>query len=442
MTSIRVRLLAWLIGPILLFNLAAGTLAYLMAWTPARIAFDQSLGEAAATLATRLGAQRADAGPSLTAQAGQMLPVGADGPLQFAVRGPDGRTVAGNAALAPFPADGGAFDTTLGGKPARMVVREVPGGALRVGVARSVERLHEARSAMLRALALLEALFALALAGLVWFSVTNGLAPLNRLRAQLDARGGGELEPLSTELPFELQPVAGALNGLLDRVNTGARAQQAFLADVAHQLRTPLAGLRTQLEWLRGRHGADAGSARSIDLMLMSTERMIRQTNQLLSLARAEPSHFERKRLEPVDLAQLVGEAVQGFVEQAAARRIDLGFALQPAPVMGDRFLLRDLIDNLVDNALRYTPEGGTVNVVCHSEGGQGVLRIDDTGPGIEPARREAVFQRFVRLDEKTTGSGLGLAIVRDIARAHGASVTLDDSPAGGLVVTLRFPAK
>ena len=142
-----------------------------------------------------------------------------------------------------------------------------------------------------------------------------------------------------------------------------------------------------------------------------------------------------------MDLARLVGDAVQTFVEQAAQRRIDLGFALERTVVAGDSFLLRDLIDNLVDNALRYTPPGGTVNVACRVEAGQGVLRIDDTGPGIDPARREEVFQRFVRFDDKTTGSGLGLAIVRDIANAHGASVALDDNPAGpGLVVTVRFP--
>jgi two-component system sensor histidine kinase TctE len=168
---------------------------------------------------------------------------------------------------------------------------------------------------------------------------------------------------------------------------------------------------------------------------------MIRQVNQLLALARAEPAHFEKRRLEPLALDQLVGESIQHFVEQAGRKEIDLGFELQPTVVRGDRFLLRDLIDNLVDNALRYTPPHGTVTVSCFPHRSGGLLTVEDSGPGIPPAKREAVFSRFVRLDEKTTGSGLGLAIVRDIASAHGGSVSVD-SPAGGegALFTVRFP--
>ena len=270
------------------------------------------------------------------------------------------------------------------------------------------------------------------------------------MRAGLNARAGDQLAPIQqADVPYELEPVVHAFNGLLARVSEGAQAQQDFLANVAHQLRTPLAGLQTQLEWLGHRH-AEPDTAHSIRLMLQSTERMVRQTNQLLALARAEPSHFEKTRLEPLVLNALVEETVQHFVEQAARKSIDLGFELQHATVRGDRFLLRDLIDNLVDNAIRYTPPHGTVTVRCMpGEPGGGaltggtVLEVEDSGPGIAPALREAVFRRYVRLDDKVAGSGLGLAIVRDIAAAHGARITIA-SPAGGqgALFSVRSPPR
>jgi two-component system sensor histidine kinase TctE len=339
MSSIRVRLLKWLVGPILLVNLAGAALATMLAWTPAQLRFDQGL----------------------SATAGALLA--------------------------------------------------------------------------------LEALFTLVLVGLIWFSVTNGLQPLARLSAMLRARDADDLAPVGEhDAPVELAPVVAAFDELLAKLQAGANARHDFLANVAHQLRTPLAGVKLQLEWLAARHADDADSVHSIRLMLLSNERMIRQTNQLLALARAEPSHFEKTRLEPLDLAALVEQSIQHFVDQAVKNGIDLGFELAPVPIAGDPFLLRDLIDNLVDNALRYTPAHGTVTVSCYREGRFGVLAVEDSGPGIAPAERERVFDRFVRLDDKTTGSGLGLAIVRDIAHAHGATVSIDSRAGGaGAVFAVRF---
>ena len=339
MSSIRIRLLKWLIGPILLINLAGAALVMMLAWTPSKMAFGQGLA-----------------------------------------------SIAG-------------------------------------------------------ALVALEALFTLALVGLIWFSVTNGLQPLARLSAILRAREADDLAPLGDHaMPVELAPVVSAFDDLLAKLQAGAHAQHDFLANVAHQLRTPLAGIKLQLEWLGARHAGDADSVHSIRLMLQSSERMIRQTNQLLALARAEPSHFEKTRLEPLDLAALVAESIQHFVDQAGQKDIDLGFELAPLQVAGDRFLLRDLIDNLVDNALRYTPAHGAVTVSCLRAGHHGVLRVEDSGPGIAPDQRQRVFDRFVRLDDKTTGSGLGLAIVRDIALAHGATIAIDRRDGGGAVFSVRFP--
>lgn len=439
MSSIRLRLLKWLVGPIVLVNLGAAFLAYQFAWRPAELAFDQSLFDAARALAfSKAGAATSD---------GSLRPGGLDGVdvMWYAVHAADGRLIDGAPDLPRLAHTRGVGDATMRGEPVRIATIEQRGSAepVRIDVARTVRARERVREAIVRAMVLLEAVVCLALAGLVWFSVTNGLSPLARLRASLDNRGSADLAPLASEgLPQELAPVVGAFNGLLGRIADGARAQHEFQANVAHQLRTPLAGIKLQLEWLAQRHHDDPDTRKSVRLMLQANEKLIRETNQLLSLARAEPSHFESARLEPLDLASLVHDAVQAFVDRAAARRIDLGFALEPAPVRGDRFLLRDLLDNLVDNALRYTPEGGSVTVRAGMADGAPRLMVEDDGPGIPPAQRARVFERFVRLDEGATGSGLGLAIVRDIARIHGAQVHLDSGENGrGAVFTVRFPA-
>ncbi|MCA1248282.1 sensor histidine kinase [Massilia sp. MS-15] len=443
MPSIRLRLLTWLVGPILVFNLLAASLSYLLAWTPAQLAFDQGLLDAATGLAARL---RPGPGGGIEppADPASLLGAGAPDASWFAVRAADGRLLAGDAAL-PRREDAAAVrDAWMHGQPVRVASVLVPadGGALEVGVARTLSQRHQVRSAIVRALVLLEVLFGLALLGLVWFSVGNGLAPLARLRARLDARGSHDLAPLDdSAMPRELAPLVSAFNALLGRIAAGARAQDDFRANVAHQLRTPLAGLRLQLEWLAARHRDDPDTVRSVELLLRANERMIRQANQLLSLERAAPDRFERAQLAPLDLAALVGEAVQPFVEQALRKEIDLGFELAPVLVCGDRHMLRDLVDNLVDNALRYTPGHGTVTVHCGPSGDGALFAVEDSGPGIAPEKRSRVFQRFVRLDEHSSGSGLGLAIVRDIADAHGAEVTLEEGPGGqGSRFGVRFP--
>jgi len=440
MNSIRVRLLTWLIGPILLLNLAGASLIYLLAWSPVQRAFDRNLLDAAASLAARVGA---DGALDLPARAERALRGDLTDTTWFAVRDRQGRLVAGDPALHLSLTDGAALaDTSLHGAAVRVAGELTESGGT-VAVARTLAGRSQP-AATVRVLLLLEALFTFVLGGLIWFAVTRGLQPLDRLRADLDARDWADISPLAPlaarATPVELAPVVGAFDNLLARLQAGTRAQHEFLANVAHQLRTPLAGLRTQLEWLGARH-AEPETAQSVKLMLSATERMIRQTNQLLSLARAEPNHFEKTRLEPLALNALVEDAIQSFVDQASLKAIDIGFDLRPVTITGDRFLLRDLIDNLIDNAIRYTPTGGTVTVSCRPDGAGGVLSVEDNGPGIPPAKREQVFSRYVRLDDKTHGSGLGLAIVRDIAAVHGARLAIVDAAGGrGALFSVRFP--
>ena len=439
MNSIRLRLLKWLVGPILLVNLVLAALVAGLAWTPAQVAFDAGLMDGANALAGRVAAGGAARLPP--------VPSGAAGAASergwFVVRDEQGRYVAGATGFPLLRPGAPAYDAEVDGEPVRVAALAVatPGGVRHVGVARTLRQRLDVRAAIVRSLVVLVSLVTITLVGVVWLSVGNGLRPLARIRAELAARGPGDLAPIPTDgVPYEIAPVVNGFNDLLDKVEAGARAQRDFLADMAHQLRTPLAGLQLQLEWLHARHAQDADTVRSLDMMGLANERMIRQVNQLLALARAREGRPGEPRAA-LDLALLVQESIQFFVEKAARKSIDLGFELAPAPLTGDAFQLRDLIDNLVDNALRYTPDGGQVTIGCGVDAGATLLTVVDSGPGIPAARRAAVFERFVRLDDKTTGSGLGLAIVRDIALAHGATVTLADAPAGGTRVTVLFGA-
>ena len=449
-TSIRVNLLKWLIAPLLIINLIGAGLTYWLAWAPAQLAFDQSLADAGWALIPRLREVDNEILIDLPQQAEQILRLDHFDAIFFVVRQIDGRVIAGDK---DFPAlmlpvkmnDPIASDGAMRGEPVRIISLKTTIGTttVSIGVGETLRKRTRISSRIFIAMVILESVLTLVSIGIVWLGVSKGLFPLKKMQSDLNSRAHDALAPVNEEgIPSELRPVVVAINNLLNKVQAGASAQQAFLANVAHQLRTPLAGLQMQIEWLQQRHGAEDETARSAQMMLSSTERMIRQTNQLLSLARAEPSGFEKARLASVELNKLVEESIQYFVELADTKKIDLGFDLHSVTVMGDRFLLRDLIDNLLDNAIRYSPPGGTVTVACSYDEGHAIFSVEDSGPGIATAARELVFNRFYRLDHTITGSGLGLAIVRDIVRAHSAEIELTAGRDGkGTICLVRFPA-
>jgi two-component system sensor histidine kinase TctE len=447
MNSIRLRLLRWLIVPILLINLAGASLTYMLAWVPAQQAFDQGLVDATLALAARMGVLEGggpgSAAIGLPTEAEQVLRANEVDAVYFAVRTTGGRLLAGDADFPVRTPAAGAFDDSMRGEPVRLYLRSVMvgGETVRIGVAKTLRKRAQTRAAIVRALVLLETLLVSALVGMIWFSVSAGLQPLRRVRMTLEQRAIGDVAPIDTaQVPDEVIPVVAGFNELLGQLQSGAKAQQDFLADMAHQLRTPLAGIKLQLEWLGARHASDEDTVHSLRLMLQANERMIRHSNQLLALARAEPSRFVKARLERTDLADLVREAIQVFASAAARKQIDIGFELSPARLAGDPGLLRDLIDNLIDNAVRYTPPGGSVTVRVAAPLGAAMLVVEDSGPGIAPRHRSEVFDRFVRLDDKVPGSGLGLAIVRDIVAAHGAEIGIGGEPGQGAVFTVLFP--
>ena len=279
---------------------------------------------------------------------------------------------------------------------------------------------------------------------LVWLALARGIAPLNQLQRRIRGRESEDLSPLDErDVPEEVSPLVRAINDLLARLDTSMSAQKHFLADAAHQLKTPLAGLRTQAELAQ--REIDAGQIdpmqlkKSLQQIARSSQSAAHMVNQLLAMARAEDKEHSSRKQGSTSPASPI-ETVRDFVPRSLeAHRPRLrgpgrvaGLAQTPAPVItGHVLLLREMIRNLVDNALHYTPAGGTVTVrVVEDPFGQVVvLQVEDSGPGIPPAEREKVFQPFYRsLGTNVDGSGLGLAIVREIAVQHDAEITLEDA--------------
>ncbi|WP_413816408.1 sensor histidine kinase N-terminal domain-containing protein [Pigmentiphaga sp.] len=267
---------------------------------------------------------------------------------------------------------------------------------------------------------------------LVWFGLSRGIAPLGKLQERLRARRPDDLSPIDErEVPQEIAPLVGAMNDLLQRLSANVAAQKRFVADAAHQLKTPLAGIRTQAE-LALRNASPEDMEASLRHLIAGAERATRLVNQLLALARAEDTGSPVDTSTRVDLQEVASEQTQHWVHEAMERGIDLGLegTEGPVPVVGDALLLAELLNNLIDNALRYTPRGGTVTVRVMAQDDGPALEIEDSGPGIPPEERELVFDRFYRiLGSNAEGSGLGLAIVREIAQRHGAALTISDNP-------------
>jgi two-component system OmpR family sensor kinase len=300
-------------------------------------------------------------------------------------------------------------------------------------------RRDRAASAALRVLAPLAVALPL-LALLVWFVVGRGLAPLTGLARSVAARGPRALEPLpEATVPEEARPLVAALNDLLARLGRALDRERAFIGDAAHELRTPIAAVGLQLQVLeRARPGPEREQA--LARLEAGVERSARLVQQLLELARQGEAMADRAPAR-VDLAAVAREVVVEQAPQAQARGIDLGLDASAAQIEGDAEGLRVALGNLVDNAIRYTPPGGKVDVRVRTEGAEVIAEVLDTGPGIPPEERERVFDRFYRGGAAAgSGSGLGLAIVREIATRHGATVELRDRDGGqGLCARVHF---
>jgi two-component system sensor histidine kinase TctE len=376
----------------------------------------------------------------------EMFDTGDRDSVYYRVETADGRLLTGYPDL---PAANGraGFDTTYRGQPLRLRSYAHPifgaGAASPIVVTVGVTLAgHDAMARQLWLRAFAQQLALVLIAGLfVLVGLRRGLAPLLKLRDAVRSRGRTDLAPFSVpEAQTEIRPLIDALNAYMERVRAQMAAQRRFVANAAHQLRTPLALLSTQAAYARREAGVDA-RAEALAALQKSAGRLARLAEQLLTLSRAEPGS-RRPREDRIDLAEAARGVLESLAPVAVSRRIDLGLeAGGPAMVTGDGTMLREMIVNLVDNALRYGRTGGKVTVAVSAVGNEAVLTVADDGPGIPPEERARVFERFYRVaGAAEEGSGLGLAIVREVADNAGGSVRLSDRPAGGLTVEARLP--
>ena len=343
-----------------------------------------------------------------------------------------------NAPNTPLAADTEGFsDNTIDGERWRVFSARVDGMMVHVG-----ER-AQAREGLARELVagmikpLLLAIPALAL--VLWIGVGRGLSPLSRIASEVATRAPDNLAPLALEaMPAEVQPLAERLNELFARLTRSLDSERRFTADAAHELRTPLAGIRAQAQVALGASDAQERQ-RALSLVLLGCDRATRLVEQLLTLSRIE--HAPAANAADVALRALAASVIGEAAESAIRKGIDLSLAEGDEHfIAGQGDLLRILLRNLVDNAIRYTPKGGRVEVSLQTEVGDTVLRVCDSGPGIAPEERSRVLQRFYRvLGSGEEGSGLGLSIVSRIADLHHASIRLDEASGGGLRVSLHF---
>jgi two-component system sensor histidine kinase TctE len=444
MKSLRLRLFAWLFLPLIVVGATAATGAYVFMERRLTAAYDLDLGDIARTLVPyiRLKQGRLDLELSDTADA--ILRADSTDHIYYVIRDGEGKLIAGDPHLKPPPRLPGetllfwndflegrriravALDTAVAGQPVSVIAAET-----------TFKREHASDDAMLSAI-LPTVLLSLAAIIAVIIGVRRGLGPLERLRVDLLARWDVDLRPVDEgHVVEELRPLVTELNLMLGRLKDAQSTQARFIANAAHQLRTPIAGLVTQLDLARREGGEREGhfaQARE------GAARLARLAQQVLSLAAADPVSNPVARTEPCDMAEVVKGHADAWVRTANGRHVDLEFDLAPAPIEGDPVLVGEMAANLVDNATRY---GATyVLVGTRREGSRSILEVVDDGPGIPVEDRGRIFERFRRLERQSSGgSGLGLAIVHEIAQRYGAAVDVDDAPSGrGTRIRVSFP--
>jgi two-component system sensor histidine kinase TctE len=442
--------------------------------------YDRALGEATRLVANQIGFEpgpaAADAAPRVRLRSpGVVELLGSDDEdsVYFQVLGLDGTLAQGDRDLPVPEADkvGAAVavfrDDTMRDEPVRVAALwvalpgDAQGRAALVQVAETLGKRSRLSTEIIKGVILPQFVFLPLAVLLVWLALARGIRPLSVLQERIRARPADDLSPIDERAaPEELMPLVASINGLLERLDQSMVAQKHFIADAAHQLKTPLAGLRMQAEIAAREIDAGQRDPRtlkaSLEQIALSSQRAAHAVNQLLAMARAE-DRAQALRREKVDLASLTQEVVRELVPKALERRIDLGYeGAQPgetSPLVAQPVLLGELVRNLLDNALQYTPAGGsaTARVLPDPFGQAVVLQVEDSGPGVPQAERELIFQPFYRaLGTGVDGTGLGLAIVQEIAQQHGAQVTVDDAhprplPPGaraGALFTVRFPVE
>ncbi len=466
-SSIRKQLLGWLLIPIFTLCLVSGIVSYIIAIQITTDAYDAALSESARELANRLRIEEGQIVLDLPPAALEIFKEDKVDKSYYLAFDDQGKLIGGDADFFPSVSrlltkpfrgisrfyDGRINHTDVRIACMRTAVPDQPNRKATIYVAETVLKRQALINEILGAVVVPQ-LCVISLATFaIWFGVARGLAPLESVRQAIAKRNPWDLRPVKeVRAPVEIQPLVSAIDDLLTRLNEDIESQHRFVANAAHQLRTPLAGLKTQIELgIRSEDKSDLGNI--LKQVNNSVDNVTRLVNQLLSLAKLEPASAWLIKQTDVDLNPVIKEATSDLVPAAVSKDIDLGFegCEEAAIVKGDKSSIRELVTNLVDNAIRYTQPGGKVTVKlavidASEEQAKSLnavdLSVEDNGPGIPLPEREKVFERFYRvLGNNVPGSGLGLAIVKEIVQAHDAKVWIDTGENGiGTITNVRFP--
>ena len=376
------------------------------------------------------------------------------GSAAYALLDADGKVLHGEAWLAGLPPSDNTpemHSEEHDGATWRIVRQRQPTvlGEVVIAVADSSDpRQQWARSILFRVLLPNLVLIAAAAFAVGW-AVKQALKPLLSLKEAVERRSPRDLSAIDEAAsPEEVRPLVDSLNRLFGLVNAQAESQRRFVADAAHQLRTPIAGLQAQVEaWAQAASAARQGDTLALPTeqvykLRSATRRTSQLANQLLALSRADARGMQSQPVQRVDLKALCEDTLEAHLDAATAKHIDLGLDADPVQVMGHAWLLRELLSNLVDNAVKYSHEGATVTIRCGRRGSVPYIEVEDDGPGVAAAERPRILERFYRVQGTAgEGNGLGLAIAEEIARLHGSHLQLLSGAAGrGLKVTLPLP--
>lgn len=470
-TSLRRQLLLWLLLPQLVLWLGGALFTFKLAERYANQAVDASLSQASRALARQVKPMGTGLLIDFPRAAQDVLEADPADKLLYMVSSPPGEFILGNRQLPlpgavpehprlgePYYYDSQVANPESGStdrlRVAALYLRygeadgEDQGRTMLVQVARSSANREELAQRLLTDMVLPLSLLMVLMTMIVAAGIRAGLAPIARLRSLVEGRKPNDLRPIELHVaPQELRTLAGAINELLEAVQSNVQAQRRFISDAAHQLRTPLAGLKSQTE-LALKESADLPGESALQERLQrvheSASRSAHLVNQLLTLARTEPESQGAQSRVRLDLARLAREVTAELVPRALQAGVDLGFEgpddAAPLWVQGVPLLLREALVNVIDNALRYAGREATVTVQASADAERVTLHIRDNGPGVPPGTESRLFERFYRATMGGNGCGLGLAIVKEIVERHGGQVSASAVQPRGLELQLALP--
>ena len=427
--------------------------SYFFAYKFANTAYDRSLADSCRDLARQITIVNGREVLDLPPAAEKMFLTDEYDKIYLKVTNSDGVLLAGEPGLSFPEVSSGSNDLIMHdglvrGQKVRIASRyylPLKSRSKRPVLVQAAETLNKRKimaNEILTALVLPQLLLILAASMVVWFGISKGLQPLQHLRREIAARSHRDLSPVEDDrAPMEVHPIIDSINSLMARLDKAMTAQQSFVSNAAHQLRTPVAGLITQID-LASRQTDRESLLHSLQQLRISSERMARLVSQMLDLAKVGPDANKTIELKPLNLTEAVQAVTKAWFPHALGKNIDIGYEGPNEEIMinGDKFLMKILLDNLLDNALRYSPPGSSVTTKLKKNDSI-ILSVEDNGPGIPVEERDSVFQRFYRiLGNDVEGSGLGLSIVKEIANLHEATVAIDDpEDRAGTVVKLIF---